>query len=36
MYSTTTVLGTAAEAPPLAAPFANPNFVTCFTQYQSA
>ena len=36
MYSTTAVLGTAAEAVPLAAPFANANFVTCFTQYQSA
>jgi hypothetical protein len=36
MYSNTTVVGTAAEAAPLAAPFANPNFVTCFTQFQSA
>jgi hypothetical protein len=36
MYSTTTVMGTAAEAAPLAAPFANANFLTCFTQYQSA
>ena len=36
MYSTTTVMGTAAEAAPLAAPFASANFLTCFTQYQSA
>jgi hypothetical protein len=36
MYSTTAVVGTAAEAASLATPFANPNFLTCFTQYQSA
>jgi hypothetical protein len=36
MYTTTTVLGTAARAQTLAAPFAEPNFVTCFGQYQSS
>jgi hypothetical protein len=36
MYSTTAVVGTAAEAAPLAVPFAAPSFLTCFTQYQAA
>jgi hypothetical protein len=36
MDSTTTVLGSAADVQPLAAPFANPQFVTCYGQYQAA
>jgi hypothetical protein len=36
MYSVTTVLSTPAEAQALAAPFANPNFVNCFGEYQTA
>jgi hypothetical protein len=36
MFSTTTVMSSAAEAQALAAPFAATNFATCFGQYQSA
>ena len=36
MSSTTTVMTTAAGAHALMATFANPRFLTCFTQYQSA
>ena len=36
MNTTTTVLGTAAQAQTLAAPCAEPNFPTCFGQYQSS
>jgi hypothetical protein len=36
MFSTTTVLSSAAQARVLAAPFAATNFATCFGQYQSA
>jgi hypothetical protein len=36
MFSTTAVMGSTAQAQPLEAPFADPNFVTCFSQYQSA
>ena len=36
MYSTTSVVGTATEAAPLAAPFASGSFTTCFGNYQSA
>jgi hypothetical protein len=36
MSSTTTVMGTAAEAAPLAAAFTNANFTTCYQQFQSA
>jgi hypothetical protein len=36
MYTTTTVFGTAAQAQTLAAPFTEPNFVTCFGNYQTS
>jgi hypothetical protein len=36
MYSVTTVMGTAARAQALAAPFASPNFASCLTSYQTA
>jgi hypothetical protein len=36
MYSTTTIMGTAAGAQALAVPFANPKFASCFGQYQTA
>jgi hypothetical protein len=36
MSTTTSVLATAADAQTLAVPFASPNFVTCFGQYQSS
>ncbi len=36
MFSTTTVMTSAAGAQALAAPFASANFATCFGQYQSA
>jgi hypothetical protein len=36
MYSQSTVLGSAAQVQTLGVPFANPNFATCFGQYQSS
>jgi hypothetical protein len=36
MFSTTTVLGSVGQAQALDVPFANPNFITCFGQYQTA
>ncbi len=36
MYSATAVMGTAARAQSLTLPFANPNFVNCFGEYQTA
>jgi hypothetical protein len=36
MYSATAVMGTAARAQALTLPFANPNFVNCFGEYQTA
>ncbi len=36
MASTTTVMGTVAGAQVLAAPFANPSFVSCYGNYQTA
>ena len=36
MYSVTSVMATAAAAQALAVPFANPDFVNCYTGYQTA
>ncbi len=36
MYSTTTILSTPAQVQGLAVPFSNPNFATCYGQYQTA
>jgi hypothetical protein len=36
MYSLATVLGSTAQVQTLGVPFANPNFATCFGQYQSS
>jgi hypothetical protein len=36
MQSVTRVMGTAAQAAALAVPFANPNFVTCYSAYQTS
>jgi hypothetical protein len=35
MYSSTTIMSTAAQVQSLAAPFANPNFASCYGQYQT-
>jgi len=35
MYTTTTVFGTAVDAQTLSVPFADPDFLSCFGQYQS-
>jgi hypothetical protein len=36
MYSTTSVLGSAADVQQLSAPFTNPHFTSCYGQYQAA